>query len=234
MKKLAICLIVLLLPMTALAMEAITDGEMDNVTGQEGVSIAVVDFEMDLYVDMISWGDRDSTASLGGTRYWVAGHSVSFYNGWINIKDFAMTKVFVTLAGTLDTSVSAPMGVPADPLKIDVATLSDNASHSPFPGVRGDTAIVFTMPDMLLQIEEIRLGGIYLNDTGKGNTAYEFAGSVDRFLSTDNAVFTTSDSLGFLKIQGVTMRTYSSVEGYENDGTRSWTNHPSRVYILAH
>lgn len=58
-KMIAILAVLALLPVSAFALEAITDNEMDAVTGQIGVSIAVDDVKIYNYAEYIRYTDAD-------------------------------------------------------------------------------------------------------------------------------------------------------------------------------
>jgi hypothetical protein len=60
MKKLAIFLALLLVPMTAFGMDTISDSDLDAVTGQAGVSIALNSIQIQNSGGTTSYGDPDS------------------------------------------------------------------------------------------------------------------------------------------------------------------------------
>jgi hypothetical protein len=60
MKKLAIFLALMLVPMTAFGMDTISDSDLDAVTGQAGVSIALNSIQIQTSGGTTSYGDPDS------------------------------------------------------------------------------------------------------------------------------------------------------------------------------
>ncbi|WDP92819.1 MAG: hypothetical protein HUN04_25090 [Desulfobacter sp.] len=76
MKKLiAIVSALFLFPFTALALTPMQDDQMNDVTGQAGVSIAI-DTHVALHVDTIAWGDSDGTDGAGAED-----------GGWVGVSD---------------------------------------------------------------------------------------------------------------------------------------------------
>lgn len=59
MKKLALFLAIMLIPCTAFGLEMLTDSSMDNITGQDGVSIVADDIQLFLNVDLFAYIDAD-------------------------------------------------------------------------------------------------------------------------------------------------------------------------------
>ena len=249
MKKLItfVAVLAMLIPLSAMAMTPVADSELAEVTGQMGVDIAIVDFTMDLSIDNIAWGDTDVSAGADGIgQYYVGGHAVSFTQGYININDFAMTNLFVTLNGTTGTSAGATISA-ADPLKIDVATINELGPGCPFPCVAGNTAIVITLPDMHVQIQSITIGGIYLDDAAYANDSYTFSGGTagtDTWYADPYATLDATKNLGTMQIDGLDMKLYSSVPvwnstlgeyvAFDTNGNHVNVENNARVYILAH
>jgi hypothetical protein len=63
-KMIAIAVALMLLPVGAFALEAITDTEMEAVTGQTGVSIAVDDVKIYQYIEWLTYTDDDGIVNL--------------------------------------------------------------------------------------------------------------------------------------------------------------------------
>jgi hypothetical protein len=264
MKKLFVILTMVLLPLSAFAgMSAITDSEMEVVTGQMGVSIAIVDQQQDLSLAALTWGDVNT-----GSR-WVAGQATSMSPGYININDIAINKNTTTLNG-----VEAPTsyvicglhgctryqntewnGVWADPLKIDVASLGPVSATQPFAALANKTAVIISLADQIQTIDSISIGSITL-DTAPATivvTAGGFTRGTAGFYAALNAgaqysyknttTVVNSHQLGQLYVQGFTQIGYSHLEGYQTsdviggDGLSivlPVPNRPSYIAIFAH
>ena len=130
-KTLAIAAMVAMVPLSAHAKTAITDSDMNKVTGQAGVSIDL-DVRMDVTADTVAWGQSDGTNT-----------------NWIGMKGFAIDNLTVKLrpdllgavvTDTLTLAGAVQAGAPAatlaalqakidadklavKPLTIDVATV---------------------------------------------------------------------------------------------------------------
>ncbi|MEW6078995.1 MAG: DUF6160 family protein [Thermodesulfobacteriota bacterium] len=72
MKKLIVTLLLLVLPLSVMAMDAVTNAELDGVAGQAGVTIAfggnsttVIDFSQ------LAWGDPDGLTACSSTAGWL-------------------------------------------------------------------------------------------------------------------------------------------------------------------
>jgi hypothetical protein len=73
MKKLIVTLLLLVIPMSVMAMDAVTNAELDGVAGQAGVTIAfgganttIIDFSR------VAWGDPDGLgAACGANAGWI-------------------------------------------------------------------------------------------------------------------------------------------------------------------
>jgi len=232
MKKVFVVLMIMLLPLSAMAMTPVSDSEMAGVTGQVGVDIAVVDFHMDMSIGNIAWGDPDTTA-VAGTMY-VAGSPTNYLAGYININAIDMTDIFVTLNGVKSYTGTIPNAIYADPMKIDVATLGAyNSLTQRFANLVNKTAICITMGDMHMQVGRITVGGIYLDGVVDGYNNWAFDSVHDEFAGTAASIASTKN-LGTLQIDAFDLVMYSSVDGYKTDGTKFFPNNPARVYIMAH
>jgi hypothetical protein len=85
MKKLAIILALMLIPMTAFGMDTISDTDLDSVTGQAGVTIALNSIQIQTSGGTTSYGDADSSrwVSIVGQR--TSTRTIGFhakYNPW--------------------------------------------------------------------------------------------------------------------------------------------------------
>jgi hypothetical protein len=145
MKKLAIILALLLVPMTAFGMDTISDSDLDAVTGQAGVSIALNSIQIQSSGGTTSYGDPDSgnwvsiTGSVTAVTTTIGFHSK--YDPWD-----------MTAAGGTQTNLNF------DTLTIDIVNIdavsgwnllslvvaTDRASGN------NNAAIKITLPDMIL------------------------------------------------------------------------------------
>ena len=85
MKKLAIILALMLIPMSAFGMDTISDTDLDSVTGQAGVTIALTSIQIQTSGGTTSYGDADSSkwVSIVGQR--TSTRTIGFhskYNPW--------------------------------------------------------------------------------------------------------------------------------------------------------
>jgi len=256
MKKLLVILAIVLLPLSAFAgMSAITDSEMSAVTGQMGVSIAIVDMQQDISLASLTWGDVNN-----GTRY-VAGQAVSIAPGYVNINDITINKNTMTLNGVTGTN-----GVYADPLKIDVVSFGPvNILTQPFAAFSNKTAVIIGLPDLVQTVDAINIGSITLDNRVAGVTVYAALSAATNFTTANatsrasGAAFysvlnagggyhywntsaqANSNQLGQIYIKGFKQITYSHLEGYGSTltttlGTVSLNcaNRPGYIAIFAH
>ena len=86
-KTLAIAALVAMVPFSAYAKTAITDTDMNKVTGQAGVSIDL-DVRVDVSADTIAWGQNDGTNT-----------------NWIGMKNFVINDMTIKLRPDLLTNV---------------------------------------------------------------------------------------------------------------------------------
>ena len=133
MKKLAIILALLLVPAMAFGMDTISDQDLNNVTGQAGVSIALTSIRIENSGGTTSYGDADSSK-------------------WVSIVGLT------TSSRTIGFHAAQPFTF--DALTIDIVDLNDVdgwnlnsmvvASDRP---VNSDAAVKITLCDVI-QIEE--------------------------------------------------------------------------------
>jgi hypothetical protein len=253
MKKLLVILAIVLLPLSAFAgMSAITDSEMSAVTGQMGVSIAIVDQQQDLSLASLTWGDVNY-----GNRF-VAGQTVSIAPGYINIGQIGIIKNTTTLNG-----LSSPIGVVADPLKIDVATFGPTGATNPFVALNNKTAVVISLSDSVQTIDEISIGSISLDSTvasigvqavlqngavssttatatfggvhGNVSNFFAYLNSGGQYQYVNNSDAVNSHQLGQIYIRGFKQIGYSHLEGYNSaNGSLFVARRPGYIAIWAH
>jgi hypothetical protein len=113
-KLLAIAIVLMMVPFSAFAMETISDSDMDNVTGQAGVSISISNVKIYQTIDSLAFVDTDGVAALGG-----AGGAI----GLANFKSAMTIDGFVNGVDADFGDVATAVGYTGDttPLTIDVA-----------------------------------------------------------------------------------------------------------------
>jgi hypothetical protein len=150
----------MLVPFTAAAaMTAISDADMEAVTGQAGITLAPIDFSMDFNIKNIAYTDPD-TGILN-----VAGIAHAHTGGTFNIHDFQIVNLHETLNGTpiynsvaSDQGPATFVGIQAKGVEFDIVSFGDGSGGSvPFMELRDRTAIVVSGPDMRMTIDEIKL-----------------------------------------------------------------------------
>jgi hypothetical protein len=145
MKKLAIILALLLVPMTAFGMDTISDSDLDAVTGQAGVSIALNSIQIQSSGGTTSYGDPDQdrwisiTGSVTAVTTTIGFHSK--YNPWdaAAVGGTQTNLNFDTL--TIDiVNVEAVNGWNL----LSLVVPSDRAAGN------GNAAVKITLPDVIL------------------------------------------------------------------------------------
>jgi hypothetical protein len=214
MKKLALCIFAaaVMIPFSAFAMDIITDSEMAAVTGQTGVDIHVTDVSFNLEIMNISWSDSDCGTLIVSTV------PVAYGPGYFNSFDIEMKNIYITMdtdtSGITSDANGTFIQIADNPLVIDIITGSTNARLNPFCATRGMTGVVLGMPDAYISIEEVDIGGLYVD-----SEAYTVQTAA--YLSTEKWDFTRtppakSNCLGDLNISGLEMTLHAYVGGYES------------------
>jgi hypothetical protein len=208
MKKLAIFLALMMVPFSAFAMDVISDSEMEAVTGQTGVDIAVIDMSLDLEVMNFSWSDSDCGTLIVSTV------PVTYGPGYFNAFDIDMQNIYITMNAEAAGATDQGIQYAAHPFTIDIISGSTNAAENPFCVTRGMTGVIMGMPDMYIALQEFQIGGLYLD-----SEAYTVQTAI--YLSTEKWDFTRaqpvkSNCLGDMKISGIEMTLHAYVGGYES------------------
>jgi hypothetical protein len=110
MKKILAFLSLVVLPLSAMAMTAVSDETLSDVTAQSGVSINA-NLTMDMSINTIAWGDSDGLGT-GTTK------------GYIGCKNFDLKGVTINSQDTL--------GADFRPITIDVATSNTYGTNVTF------------------------------------------------------------------------------------------------------
>jgi hypothetical protein len=228
----------MMVPFSAFSMDIISDGEMEAVIGQAGVSIGFTDISLDVDILNFAWGDTDcGTLILSTLRH-------SYTPGYVNVNNIQMDNIYIdldtdTIGIATDMAGGTYLSNPAQPITIDVMTFSSNGPHCPTQYLRGKTAVVIGMPDMYIAVEEITIDGIYLDDRAYTSVA-------TKFTSTQKWTYTTGPldnrkNLGTMTISGIQLTTHAYVGGYETLNTVPGgelkpihPNHRAMIIITTH
>lgn len=239
MKKiLLIAVALMLVPFTAMAaMTAISDTDMAEVTGQAGVTLAPIDFSLDLNIMNIAYTDPD-TGVLN-----VAGIPNLHGGGTFNIHDLRIVNLHETLNGTPIFNDSASLGtldsttlvgIQAKAVEIDLVSFgggTDIANPTKVAGLpivslielRNRTGVVISGADMRLTIDEISLE-MTLDDVNSGlsRVSVEWAHNAGVYaalgiLDADGYLYTSNpytgagldNSFGDVTIQGLELIMYA-------------------------
>jgi hypothetical protein len=181
MKKLAIILALLMIPMTAFGMDTISDSDLDQVTGQAGVSIALTSIIIQRSGGTTGYGDVDQDMWLNITYDRTSTRTIGFHGTVPGLFD-ALTIDIVDL-----TNVSGD----------DLTTLvvSDDLPTS-------DSAVKITLCDVI-QIEEDQAQIRHILVTGTADASGAAADNTDEVIAIYQAAGTT-------RIIGANMGPHSS------------------------
>jgi len=221
MKKVFVVLMVLLLPLSAMAaMTSITDNELAEVNGQVGIDISLVDFNMDMTIASFTYDDTDvGTITISNV-------DVGYHAGYLNVKDLSLENIYITMNATPiyastvtgqtllnELAVYEATGagnfsfVAAHPLTIDVASVDNDAA---FYYSRGKSGILIGIPDMFISLDGIDINGVYFDDT-YGDATGSYNPYAEKFTYESTYDPDSSKSIGSFHIKGITLTMYSSV-----------------------
>jgi hypothetical protein len=217
MKKLTLCIIaaLMMVPFSAFAMDTMTDGELETITGQTGggISISFMDVQADLDIMNLAWGDTDcGTLILSTLRH-------SYTAGYLNINNIQIDNVYLDAMDydnwgiATDRAGGTYLEEPLHGMTIDVMTFSSNGPHCPSQFFRGKTAVVVGHTEGHIDVENITVDGIYLDDHAYTVQTAEFT-SMQKFTYTTGPL-DDSKNLGTLTISGVHLTGHAYVGGYE-------------------
>ena len=129
MKKLAIFLAIMLIPFSAFALDTISDNDLNDVTGQAGVSIYTNSIQIVKTGVTTTYTDNDPRATKGGTNQ-------------INIVDIgSTTQIFF---GGID-----PLMIDIGNMNYVAAELAGATGVTPDTWDYGDTCVAITLPDAI-------------------------------------------------------------------------------------
>lgn len=133
MKKLLVALVVgtlLVLPMSAMAMDSISDTDLNGISGQAGVTVAFGGNQTTtVSLDSVSWGDPDGMGAASGASG----------QGW------------VILDGTIGVTVTIADG---EELTLDVATADATGYTAGAVTIAGGTTFIAVgLPDQTVTVD---------------------------------------------------------------------------------
>jgi hypothetical protein len=202
----------LIVPFYASAIEALSDSEMEAVSGQTGVDIYVVDVSLDIDLMNVSWSDSDCGTLI------VSSVPVSYTPGYINVFDIEMNNVYITMdtgaSGIVSDACGTFVQYVAHPLTIDVISGSTNARLNPLCHLRGKSGVLIGLPDVYLAVQEMDIGGVYLD-----SKAYTVQTAT--YLANEKWDFTRAEppdrtkNFYGMNISGIEMTMHAYVGGYE-------------------
>jgi hypothetical protein len=201
----------LLVPLPATALNTLSDSELESVSGQTGVDIYVIDVSLDLDLMNVSWSDSDCGTLIISTV------PVAYTPGYINVFDIEMRNVYITMdtgaSGIASDSCGTFVQYSSHPLTIDVITGSTNPRENPFCTLRGKTGVVMGLPDLYLAVQELDIGGIYLDSES-------YTVQTATYLSNEKWQFTRAvpdktKSFYGMQISGIEATLHAYVGGYE-------------------
>jgi hypothetical protein len=180
MKKLAIILALLLVPMAAFGMDTISDSDLEAVTGQAGVSIALNSISIQNSAGTTSYGDMDSSKWIAIVGSSTQTRTIGFHSKGMSFD--ALTIDIVDITDIQNDGV------------VDIRSL---VVTSDLPSTASDAAVKIELCDVI-QIEEsqgsvkhIRMAGTY---TAAGST-------------TGDEIIATYSTAGTTRIIGADMGT---------------------------
>jgi len=198
MKKLAIILAVLLVPMMAFGMDTISDTDLNDVTGQAGVSIALTSIRIENSGGTTSYGDSDQGKWVSIVGSQTSSRTIGFHASQPFCFD-ALTIDIVDLTNVDGWNLNS------------IVVASDRPTNS-------DAAIKITLCD-IIQIEESasQIKTIYMSDGPDPATANTdeiiqiySAGGTTRIIGADMGTNWATYNAGFLGSTNMTGATYFS------------------------
>jgi len=171
-----LAVLVMLFPLSAMAMTPISDTEMADVTGQAGVSINL-DITMDLDIGVVSWGDKDGFSTgfdrttpyhTGDATTWsydlgyiVSGAPLNTAGGYVGLTTLAVNALNIKARHDTSTTYWPALGARAfvpgansgvtdlEFLTIDVGSINTTTTWVKI----GLGTLVVTMSDMSANVE---------------------------------------------------------------------------------
>jgi uncharacterized protein DUF6160 len=206
MKKLAIILALLLVPMTAFGMDTISDTDLDAVTGQAGVSIALNSICIQNSAGTVGYGDVDSGKWLLIVGNTFRSRTIGFHGA---DSDNNNTLDFDTL--TIDV-INILDAAPATGAGAAVVNLRTLVVSTDLP-TNSEAAVKIELCDVI-QIEE---------DLGEVKYIYTAADYLGSGLDSGDMIIATYSAAGTTRIIGAGMGASSQSDGVH-------TGNLTRVY----
>lgn len=157
MKKIAVILAIMMMPSFAFALDTISDADLDNVSGQAGVSILINSVIIIKSANVSAYGD---SGAVGGTR-------------WISLVQ--------------EDSVTTKIGFHGEePLMIDIVNVSSLASLSTSGWNLnmehvGTTGVEITLPDMICIESSGQTDTIYMSASATGGARTDEETLISRY-----------------------------------------------------
>jgi len=147
MKKLAIILAMLMIPSFAFALDTISDSDLNDVTGQAGVSILINSVTIVKTAQTTGYGDSDAVGVADGA--------------WVNIVQQNTNTTKIGFHG-------------AEPLMIDIINVVTVASAAGLNQAHlGTVGVMIRLPDMIEIQSNGQRDAIYLNEEAGSSTSGE-------------------------------------------------------------
>lgn len=147
MKRLLTFLVIILLPMSAMAMTPLADTTLAGVTGQAGVSINA-DLRMNIDIGTMSWGDSDGVSGVYSPWTEITG------GGYVGVTNFNISNLRIKARDDVGDNFDGYLYTQLKPITIDVAT--DTAATPLYGGATfvriGLGSLQITMDDMSMGV----------------------------------------------------------------------------------
>lgn len=122
LKDILLLFMFMLLPVSAPALDVLSDEELADISGQSGVSI-MPNISLNVHIDVLAWGDSDG---LGPNNVWGQ-HTTG---GYFGISDLIINNLTITPRAGVHTGMW--------PLTIDVGSAPVGSSDESYTSLRLD------------------------------------------------------------------------------------------------
>jgi spore coat protein U-like protein len=207
MKKLAIILALLLVPMVAFGMDTISDSDLEAVTGQAGVTIALNSICIQNSAGTTSYGDMDSSKWIA-----IVGSSTQTRTIGFHSKGGSFDALTIDIVDITDMNEDG------------VVNLRSLVVTSDMPSAASNAAVKIELCDVI-QIEESQGAVKHIRMAG----TYTAAGS-----GTGDEIIATYSTAGTTRIIGADMGTRTISTGTGNVTTPYFAGENTTILISAH
>jgi hypothetical protein len=207
MKKLAIILALLLVPMAAFGMDTISDSDLEAVTGQAGVTIALNSICIQNSAGTTSYGDMDSSKWIA-----IVGSSTQTRTIGFHSKGGSFDALTIDIVDITDMNEDG------------VVNLRSLVVTSDMPSAASNAAVKIELCDVI-QIEESQGAVKHIRMAG----TYTAAGS-----GTGDEIIATYSTAGTTRIIGADMGTRTISTGTGNVTTPYFAGENTTILISAH